>query len=198
MQMVKLLNGVQKIWAESTASVKPLTICKVDGVKSPIGKDTKSKELLEESDWKLNLVDELHKKCSTWLCRNYRSVILPVFESPNMVIKGQRKINSKTATTMLTSCAHYRFRQRLLNKRREYNPCHIVLTEEPYTSKTCGRCGWLHQKLGGNKTFKCKSCGLCVDRDVNGARNILLRHLTLSCPLVDSVGPQPRSFFSNV
>ena len=137
-----------------------------------------------------NLVDELHKKCSTWLCRNYRSVILPVFESSNMVIKGQRKINSKTARSMLT-WAHYRFRQRLLNKSRQYNQCHIVLTAEPYTSKTCGRCGWLHQKLGGNKTFQCQSCGLCIDRDVNGARNILLRHLTLSCPLVDSVGSQP-------
>ena len=137
-----------------------------------------------------NLVDELHKKCSTWLCRNYKSVILPVFESSNMVIKGQRKINSKTARSMLT-WAHYRFRQRLLNKSREYNQCHIVLTEEPYTSKTCGRCGWFHQRLGGNKTFKCQSCGLCIDRDVNGARNIMLRHLTLSCPLVDSVGSQP-------
>jgi len=126
----------------------------------------------------LYLVVQKLKKCH----------FLPVFESSKMVIKGQRKINSHTA--MLT-WAHYRFKQRLLNKSREYNQCHIVLTEEPYTSKTCGRCGWLHQRLGGNKTFKCQSCGLCIDRDVNGAINILLRHLTLSCPLVSSVGSQP-------
>jgi transposase len=45
--------------------------------------------------------------------------------------------------------------------------------------KTCGRCGHIHEKLGGNKRFKCPACGLEIDRDANGARNILLRYLAL-------------------
>ena len=74
--------------------------------------------------------------------------------------------------------SHYSFRQRLLFKSREYRHCRVVVTSEAYTSKTCGACGVLHSKLGGSKTFKCPSCGVCLDRDANGARNILLRVLT--------------------
>ncbi|MDB9538814.1 zinc ribbon domain-containing protein, partial [Anabaenopsis arnoldii] len=43
--------------------------------------------------------------------------------------------------------------------------------------RTCGNCGHVHHKLGGNKIFKCPHCGIQVYRDVNGARNILLRAL---------------------
>ncbi|WP_307731330.1 zinc ribbon domain-containing protein [Microseira wollei] len=45
------------------------------------------------------------------------------------------------------------------------------------TSKTCGSCGYIHHKLGGAKVFKCPRCGVRIPRDVNGARNILLRAL---------------------
>jgi len=36
--------------------------------------------------------------------------------------------------------------------------------------------GMLHKKLGGNKTFKCPHCNIVMGRDVNGARNVLLRY----------------------
>ncbi|RHZ62220.1 hypothetical protein Glove_341g17 [Diversispora epigaea] len=50
-------------------------------------------------------------------------------------------------------------------------------TEEyKYTSKTCGNCGFIKKNLGESKTFRCDSCDLVIDRDVNGARNILLKH----------------------
>ena len=53
----------------------------------------------------------------------------------------------------------------------------VVLCNESYTSKTCGNCGHVHHRLGGNKVFKCPHCGIQISRDVNGARNILLRAL---------------------
>jgi len=82
-----------------------------------------------------NLVDEMHKKLAKWLCENYRCVIIPEFEPSQMVIKGNRKVNSKTASAMLT-WSHYRFRQRLLNKAREYSTCQVIVADEAYTSKT--------------------------------------------------------------
>jgi len=126
-----------------------------------------------------NLVDELHKHLAKWLCENYRCVLIPEFQTSQMVRKGQRKLRSKTARAMLT-WAHYRFRQRLLSKAREYPWCQVIVTQEPYTSKTCGACGWIHNKLGGSKVFRCGRCPYVADRDANGARNILLRHLTIN------------------
>ena len=126
-----------------------------------------------------NLVDELHKRLTKWLCENYRCVLLPEFETSKMVRRGKRKFGTKTARAMCT-WSHYRFRQRLLSKAREYPWCRVVITEEPYTSKTCGNCGWINAQLGGSKTFNCRQCAAVFDRDYNGARNILLRHLTVS------------------
>ena len=54
----------------------------------------------------------------------------------------------------------------------------VVICTEEYTSKTCGSCGYIHKKLGGSKEFCCPQCKTNLDRDINGARNILLRYLT--------------------
>ena len=125
-----------------------------------------------------NLVDELHKRLAKWLCENYEVVLLPAFETSQMLRRGQRRIRSKTARAMAT-WSHYRFKQRLLNKAREYPWCEVVIVDEAYTSKTCGSCGCLNERLGGSKHFHCPHCHFHTDRDVNGARNILIRFLTL-------------------
>ncbi len=44
--------------------------------------------------------------------------------------------------------------------------------------RSCGsKCGQLHRKLAGSKTFKCPECGHTMDRDLNCAFNILLKAL---------------------
>ena len=46
----------------------------------------------------------------------------------------------------------------------------------PYnTSKTCARCGHLHQGLRGERVFVCPRCGVCLDRQLNAAINIYLK-----------------------
>ncbi len=126
-----------------------------------------------------NFVDELHCKLVKWLVANFDVVLLPKFETQRMVInkKWDRKITSKTARAMMT-LSHFRFRQRLLHKSREFPSCQVIICDEDYTSKTCGSCGEIHQKLGGAKIFKCPSCECNINRDLNGARNILLRYIT--------------------
>src|SRR5262249_29836861 len=86
--------------------------------------------------------------------------------------------------------SHYRFRQRLLAKAREYPRCKVVLVDEAHTSKTCGCCGVLNQKLGGSKVFLCLACRARCDRDLHAARNILLRYLSDVPPGV-ALGPTP-------
>jgi putative transposase len=124
-----------------------------------------------------NLVGDCHHKVAKQLCSNYTTVLLPLFETRNMVSRIKRRIGGKTARMMLT-WSHYRFRQTLLNKAREYPWIEVIIVDESFTSKTCGRCGCLHNTLGSSKIFFCPQCEFTLDRDVNGARNILLKFLT--------------------
>jgi len=124
-----------------------------------------------------NKIDEVHKKMSTWLCTNYRVILIPKFETQNMIKKVNRKIGSATVRGMC-NWAHYRFRQMLLSKVELYPWCKVIVVDEHYTSKTCGCCGVIKHNLGTNKNFYCDSCHYKADRDISAARNILLRYLT--------------------
>ena len=53
----------------------------------------------------------------------------------------------------------------------------LYIVDESYTSKCCGVCGNIDKELGSKKVYKCKKCGVEMDRDASGARNILLKHL---------------------
>ena len=126
-------------------------------------------------------IKEIHCKLAKWLCDNYKVILIPTFETSQMVHRTKRKIHTTTARNMLT-WSHYRFRERLKTKAELYPWVKVIQCEEPYTSKTCGKCGEINAKLGGAKTFKCSKCEYVADRDVNGARNILLRYLSLFVP----------------
>ena len=122
-----------------------------------------------------NLVDECHKQVANYLTTQYKVILLPTFETSQMVVKSKRKLNSKTARQML-SWGHYRFKRHLKCVAKKRNVV-VIDVNESYTSKTCGKCGHEHPKLGGSKTFKCPNCGQQFDRDWGGARNIMIRAL---------------------
>jgi len=44
-----------------------------------------------------------------------------------------------------------------------------------HTSDTCSRCGWVDKDLRGSAVFRCGSCGLTMDRQLNAAINLYLR-----------------------
>ena len=127
-----------------------------------------------------NRVDELHKKLSTWLCRNHRVVLIPKFAVKRMTARqgGKRRLHRKTSRGMYT-WGHFRFFQRLIAKSKLFSLCTVIPCDEAYTSKTCGKCGTINPKLRSQKIFKCSTCGYKADRDISAARSILLRYLTL-------------------
>jgi transposase len=122
--------------------------------------------------------NDMHFKIAKFLCERYQHIIIPIFKVQEMVCRNRtgkkRTIRSKTARRML-NLGHYRFRQILISKARLTNTTIHVVTEE-YTSKACGNCGQLNN-IGGNKIYKCAICNAQLDRDFNGARNILLKQL---------------------
>jgi putative transposase len=75
----------------------------------------------------------------------------------------------------MLSWRHYTFQQRLLAAAQKRGSTVYIVGEE-YTSKTCTSCFELHHKLGGSKVFACPHCGVRVDRDVVGSRNIFLKN----------------------
>ena len=120
--------------------------------------------------WRIkDLITEIHHKSATWLCKTFDVVVIPPFETQQMV----SRLRNKTARAMLT-WAHFRFRQ-ILDNTAEIFSTRIVEQNEAYTSKTCSACGQLH-KIGSKKRMNC-SCGAVIDRDENGARGIFLRAL---------------------
>jgi len=41
----------------------------------------------------------------------------------------------------------------------------LIVLNELYASKTCGKCGHINEFLGGSRIFKCPERNLKIDRD---------------------------------
>ncbi|TWH50478.1 RNA-guided endonuclease InsQ/TnpB family protein [Dulcicalothrix desertica] len=132
-----------------------------------------------------NLRSECHKQVASYLAKNYDVIVLPTFETSEMVVKKKRKLKNKTARAMMT-WAFYQFSQTLEHLCNRYGSKLVRITEE-YTSKTCTKCGHVHRKLGSSKNFKCPNCGYEIDRDFNGAVGIFLKAMW-DTTFTDSVG----------
>lgn len=148
-----------------------------------------------------NIVKELHNKTALYLVKNYDRILLPKFETQNMLrnnrsykyfnklnikkedisdkkekkmIYKRRRLN-KRVKFVLNSCSHYKFKMHLLNKCKEYGSELIEVTEE-YTSKTCTVCGTHGVNYSKERIKQCE-CGYRIDRDVNGSRNIMIKNI---------------------
>lgn len=121
-----------------------------------------------------HMVKELHHKTARFLVDNFDVILLPSFESSQMVSKSRRKIKSKSVRQMLT-LSHYQFKKHLEWKAWETGKVAITNINEAYTSKTVSWTGEI-KKIGGSRTIK-DSAGNSMNRDLNGARGIFLRAL---------------------
>jgi len=115
-----------------------------------------------------NLVTDCQSKLSNYLAKNYTLIYIPKFESQKLTKKMNRTCNFN-----ILNLQHYKFRERLKTKCIEYTSILKECTEE-FTSKTCTRCGQINE-VGSSEIYKCLSCKLILDRDINGARNIYLK-----------------------
>lgn len=118
-------------------------------------------------------IDDLHRRVCYDLVSSYDIILLPSFETSQMSEKSGRKIRSKTVRAML-GLGHYRFEQMLSWMCKKYGK-RLVIVNESYTSKTRSWDGSVKNNLGGSKTISDGS--IIVDRDINGARGIMLRAL---------------------
>mgnify|MGYP003084516119 CR=1 FL=1 len=117
-----------------------------------------------------DLVDELHWQCINYLVHNFSVIVFPPFDVKGMTKKG-RKLHKSVVRSML-SLRFYDFKERLKQKCKESGVLYVEQNES-YTSKTNSFTGELMDNLGGKEWFMYD--GIKVHRDLNGARNILIR-----------------------
>jgi len=122
-----------------------------------------------------DLTKELHYKVARLLCSRYEYILLPSFETSEMIKRDGRVIRSKTARQMNTF-SFYQFGLRLKNIAEKMSVQVIDVTEE-YTLKTVSWTGEIINNLGGRKTINSNS-GQAMDRDYNGARNIYIKFIS--------------------
>ena len=121
-----------------------------------------------------NLIAELHRQAARFLVNKFDVILLPTFETSEMVERGRRRIRSKTVRNLL-SLAHYRFGMFLLHKAREAGVV-VLSVNEAYTTKTVSWTGEVLEDVGGASVIV-GGDGERMDRDYNGARGIYLRAL---------------------
>jgi putative transposase len=154
-------------------------------------------------------VNDIHKKAAKYLCENYEVIIIPEFKTKPMIsnrkkeeeinrvmfIKNdeekQRELNklnkikkiSREVKNVLNMQSHYQFKKYLKAKAKEYKTIVYDTTEE-YTSQCCTKCGKLGKQYSQKREKECE-CGYKVDRDINGARNILIKSIRKIGNIID-------------
>ena len=137
---------------------------------------TKQKKLrLRNKCYKLrtkakNIISDFHWKLSSFLCKNYKVILLPIFKSKKM-----RKNLDNISNRVLNLYSHYKFKERMIYQSNKYN-CQLIIVDESYTTKTCGCCGMINNFIGNSNIFWCSSCKIELERDYQAARNILIKN----------------------
>lgn len=149
-------------------------ISKRDKVKGDTQYDQDTKRYCSKKINKLrkrvkNLIHDLHKRLAYHLVTLYDVILLPTFETKKMV-SNLPKVISRS----MMSLSHHNFKEHLKWMARKYGKL-VVDVNESYTSRTDWT-GAVHKKLGSRDIMFVND--IVVDRDINGARNILIRALT--------------------
>lgn len=134
-------------------------------------KRVRKKILTKIEKRKDNIINELHWKCINHLIKNYDYIFLEKFESQGFIKGGK----NKTLNRMCNNLKHFQFRERLMYKA----DCHdkkVILVNAYLTTKTCSNCGNI-QDIGNSKIYNCDQCKKILSRDLNAAKNILMKGL---------------------
>jgi transposase len=123
-------------------------------------------------------ISNLHNQTISFLTNNFKNILLPDFGTSSMLSGGGL---FKTINRKMQNLSFYQFKQKLihLGHRRGSN---VYIVNESHTTMTCGKCGQQKTKdemKQVNTVYNC-SCGYSSDRDVHGARNILIKTINLS------------------
>ena len=115
--------------------------------------------------------DTLHK-LTTYLAKNHSKIVIE-----DLYVSGMLK--NRRLARAIADVGFYEFRRQLEYKCRWYGLELVIAPRMFPSSKKCSRCGHKKKSLAlSERDYKCKQCGLRIDRDLNAALNLV----TVSLP----------------
>ena len=120
-----------------------------------------------------HIVENFQWHCVNYLLENFDVILLPEFS-----VKNMKNVGRSTKRIGYAQC-HYQFAQKLQQRVDQRKDRVLIRCNESYTSKTCSACGYQDDKLGTARIYDCPNCKVVQDRDLNAARNIMIKHIML-------------------
>lgn len=126
-----------------------------------------------------NSREDMQHKLSTLLLNKYDVICLETLAVKNMM--QNHKLAYAIADVSWNSMIQK------LEYKASWKGKKIIKIDHFYpSSKTCHNCGYINQNLSlKDRTWECPQCGTVLDRDVNAAKNILTRGLTILSSATD-------------
>ena len=131
----------------------------------------RKKKLLKIERRKENIINEIHWKTIRGLLNDNDILFYGDIKSHNMT-RGKR---NHTLNRDMNNLKFYKFKQRLMEKACEMKKI-VIVVKEHNTTKTCSFCGTINDPKK-SKIYHCGNCKEIVGRDVNAAKNILMKGL---------------------
>ena len=129
----------------------------------------RKKALTKREERKKNIVNELHWKTIKNIVNNNDIIFYGDIKSQNISVKS----NNKSLKRAFSDMCFYKFKTRLQYKALVENK-RIFEVNEAYTTQTCSYCGNMY-KPECSKLYNCEKCKKTIDRDINAAKNILMK-----------------------
>jgi IS605 OrfB family transposase len=127
---------------------------------------------------KINIVNELHWKTINNMVSNNDFIMYGDIKSHDIVSHGIKYNYKKKLNRDFNDLKFYKFKERLKYKVELENK-KVFFINESYTTQTCSFCGNMY-KPGFSRVYNCPSCKVNIGRDVNAAKNILMKGIILN------------------
>lgn len=125
------------------------------------------KKLDKQYETMKNIMIDYERKVSNLLAKTFSSICIEDLNTQSM------KKNHNIAKQLQT-ISFYRLRKYIENKLDDYNTELLINKKYFPSSKTCSRCGNIKKDLKlSTRVYRCKNCGLIINRDVNAAINLV-------------------------
>ena len=129
----------------------------------------RKRKITKRETRKDNLLDEIHWKTIRSLLTRYDILFYGDIKSHD-VVKNKKNHTLNRDTNNLK---FFKFKERLLFKATERQK-QVIAVKEHFTTQTCSSCGSINRP-GISKIYHCAKCDKQVGRDVNAAKNILMK-----------------------